>query len=75
MKRMLALAAARILAVTAADVQRVARQYRDPARMAIVIVGNQARIEAGLRGLNLGPLRVLSIAEVLGPAPEVPGTP
>jgi zinc protease len=44
----------RVRAVTAADVQRVARQYIDPDHFAIVIVGDRAQIEAGLRALNEG---------------------
>ena len=61
----------RVLAVTQADVQRVARRYVVPNRMLVVIVGDRAKIEAGVRALNLGPLRVLSIDDVLGPKPEV----
>jgi zinc protease len=38
----------RIDAVTAADVQRVARRYIDPARLSIVIVGDAKSIEDGL---------------------------
>jgi predicted Zn-dependent peptidase len=44
----------RINAVTAADVQRVARRYIDPDRFDIVIVGDRSQIEAGLRALNEG---------------------
>jgi predicted Zn-dependent peptidase len=46
----------RIRAVTAADVQRVARRYIDPDRFDIVIVGDRSQIEAGLRALNEGPI-------------------
>jgi zinc protease len=46
----------RIDAVTAADVQRVARQYLDPDHFAIVIVGDRSKIEAGLQALNEGPI-------------------
>jgi predicted Zn-dependent peptidase len=46
----------RINAVTAADVQRVARRYIDPDRFDIVIVGDRSQIEAGLRALNEGPI-------------------
>ena len=63
----------RILAVTAADVQRVARQYVDPEHVIVVVVGDKAKIEAGVRALNLGPVRTLSIDEVLGPVPAVEG--
>ena len=46
----------RINAVTAADVQRVARQYLDPDHFAIVVVGDRAKIEAGLQALQEGPI-------------------
>jgi len=46
----------RIGAVTAADVQRVARQYIDPDHFDIVVVGDKAHIEAGIRALNEGPI-------------------
>ena len=59
----------RILAVSAADVRRVANQYVDPNRMVVVLVGDKSKIEAGVRALKLGPMRTLTIDEVLGPAP------
>ena len=46
----------RINAVTAADVQRVARQYIDPDRFDILVVGDKAKIEAGIKALNEGPI-------------------
>jgi zinc protease len=61
----------RVLAVTQDDVLRVAKRYVDPTRMAVIVVGDKAKIEAGIRALNLGPLRVLSIEDVLGPPPVV----
>ena len=42
--------------VTAADVQRVARQYLDPDHFAIVVVGDRSKIEAGLQALHEGPI-------------------
>jgi predicted Zn-dependent peptidase len=42
--------------VTAADVQRVARRYVDVDHFAIVVVGDRAQIEAGIRALNEGPI-------------------
>jgi predicted Zn-dependent peptidase len=42
----------RVKAVTVDDVNRVARQYLNPDRMAIVIVGDRQRIEPGLRSLE-----------------------
>ena len=47
---------ANIEAVTQADVQRVARQYIDPASLAIVIVGDRKNIETGLKAVNAGPI-------------------
>ncbi len=46
----------RINAVTAADVQRVARQYIDPDRFDILVVGDKSQIEAGIKALNEGPI-------------------
>jgi predicted Zn-dependent peptidase len=43
-------------AVTAADVQRVARQHIDPERLDIVVVGDRELIQEGIRALDLGPL-------------------
>jgi zinc protease len=47
----------------------VANQYIDPNRMVVVLVGDKSKIEAGVRALKLGPIRTLTIDEVLGPAP------
>ena len=44
----------RINAVTEADLNRVAGQYLDPARMITLAVGDHARIAASLPSLNLG---------------------
>lgn len=48
----------RLNAVTAADVQRVARQYLDLDHFAIVVVGDRSLIEAGIRALNEGPISI-----------------
>jgi zinc protease len=48
----------RVMAVTAADVQRVAREYLHPERAVVVVVGDLAQIEAGLRALTVGPVEV-----------------
>jgi zinc protease len=52
----------RIEAVTVADVQRVAQQYVDPSKFAVVIVGDRKAIEAGLRALNIGGLSIRDMA-------------
>jgi zinc protease len=59
-----------INAVTGSDVQRVARTYIQPDKLAVVVVGDRKVIEPGVRALNLGPLNTLSIDEVFGPAPK-----
>lgn len=60
-----------IEAVTAADVQRVARKYIQPLRFAVVVVGDRKTIEPGIRALNLGTTSVLGVDDVLGPAPTI----
>jgi predicted Zn-dependent peptidase len=58
-------------AVTQADVQRVARQYVDPDRLTLVIVGDRKTIEPGLRALRPGEIIVRDVRDVLG-APPTP---
>ncbi len=60
-----------IEAVTAADVQRVAQKYIQPTRLAVVVVGDRKIIEPGIRALNLGAIKTLSIDDVFGPAPNI----
>lgn len=55
-----------VRAVTAADLERVARRYVVPDEMVVVVVGDRAVIEADVRGLDLGPVEVLSVQDVLG---------
>lgn len=56
-------------AVTQADVQRVARQYIDPDRLTIVLVGDRKVIEPGIRALKPGEIVTRDIRDVLGAAP------
>jgi predicted Zn-dependent peptidase len=60
-----------IEAVTAADVQRVAQKYIQPDRFAVVVVGDRKTIEPGIKALNLGAIKVLTIDDIFGPAPVV----
>jgi predicted Zn-dependent peptidase len=46
-------------AVTAADVNRVAKSQLHPDKFTIVVVGDLAKIQAGIEALNLGPVTVL----------------
>lgn len=47
--------------VTVADVERVAKKYIDPAKLAVLVVGNQAQFETPLTTLNLGPVHPVDI--------------
>jgi predicted Zn-dependent peptidase len=58
-----------IQAVTADEVQRVAQKYIKPDHLAVVVVGDQKVIEPGIRALNLGLIKVMTIDEVFGPKP------
>ncbi len=51
--------------LTAADLARVAKQYLLLDRMAVVIVGDLSKIEAGIRATKLGPVTIVPIADVL----------
>jgi zinc protease len=53
----------RVMAVTPQDVQRVAQQYIQPERSVVVVVGDRAEVEEGLRGLNLGAVELRELAE------------
>jgi zinc protease len=55
----------KIQAVTAADVQRVARQHIQPDRVIVVIAGDLKAIEAPIRAAKLGPVTVVSAEDVL----------
>ena len=56
-----------VLAVTGDDLERVAAEYVDPARVAVIVVGDRETIEADVRALDLGPVQTLTIDDVLGP--------
>ena len=58
-----------IQGVAGADVQRVAQKYIRPDHLAVVVVGDLKVIEPGIRALNLGPIKVMTIDEVFGPKP------
>jgi len=50
-----------IATVTQADVQRVARQYIDPDKLSIVIVGDRKSIEPGLKSTKVGDVVIVDI--------------
>lgn len=55
----------KIQAVTSAEVLRAANQYIQPDKFAVVVVGDLATIEKPIRDANLGPVRVVPVADVL----------
>jgi predicted Zn-dependent peptidase len=54
-------------AVTAADVQRVARRYIPDDAATVVVVGDLAKIRAGIEALDLGAVSVVTVAELAQP--------
>lgn len=50
--------AARVNAVTAADIRRVAERYLRPDQVRIVVVGDRSAVEPGLNELGLGPVEI-----------------
>jgi zinc protease len=55
---------AKVNSVTAVDVQRVARQYVPADKVTLVVVGDLARIRAGIEALKLGALAVLDLSSI-----------
>jgi zinc protease len=55
----------RVLAVTADEVQRAAQKYIQPDKFAVLIIGDRKAIEAKVKALNLGPIRVVTVDEVM----------
>lgn len=53
----------RILAVTPADVQRVAREYVQPGRSVVVVVGDRSQVERGLRALPVGTVEIRPLTD------------
>lgn len=60
----------RILAVTPADVERVARKYIDTDDLAYIIVGDRKEVGESVAALKLAPAKFLTVEDVLGPAPD-----
>jgi zinc protease len=55
---------ARVNAVTAADVQRVAKKYIPADRATLVVVGDLAKVRAGIEALKLGTVTVLDVSSI-----------
>ncbi|MBV8629307.1 MAG: insulinase family protein, partial [Silvibacterium sp.] len=61
-----------IEAVTIADLERVARKYIDPSKLAVLVVGNQAQFGTPLTALNLGPAHPIDITIPMPPGMQAP---
>jgi zinc protease len=55
---------AKVNAVTAADVQRVARKYLPADNATLIVVGDIAKIRPGIDALKLGPVSLLDVSAV-----------
>jgi predicted Zn-dependent peptidase len=58
-----------ILGVPQAGAEAAAKKYVTPENMLVVVVGDRAKVEKGIRDLNLGTLTILSVEDVLGKKP------
>lgn len=63
----------KVMNVDAKLVQRAAGGSIDPGHLAIVIVGDRAKIEKAVQALDLGPINALTVDQVMGPAPRIEG--
>ena len=55
----------KIQAITTGDVTRAAKQYVQPDKFAVIVVGDLSKIEAPIRAANLGPVRVVPVDEII----------
>ena len=55
----------KIQAVTSAQAQAAAGKYILPDKFAIVVVGDLAKIEKGIRDASFAPVKVLSVDEIV----------
>jgi predicted Zn-dependent peptidase len=59
------------LAVDPGAIQKAADADVDPRAIAVVVVGDRSKVEGPVKALNLGPVRNLTVEDVMGPAPKV----
>lgn len=60
----------KVLAVGPQEIESAARRRIDPATSAIVVVGDRRKIEVPLGRLGIGEWKILSVEDVMGPAPR-----
>jgi zinc protease len=56
-----------VLQTPGRSVEQAAARYIQADKFAVVVVGDRQEIEQGIRALNLGPVDVLTVEQVLGP--------
>ncbi len=61
----------KILNVPADEVNNSAKKYINSEQMLVVIVGDKAKIEDGIKKLNLGDVKTYSIEDMLGKIPQL----
>ena len=61
----------KVLNVNEDEVNQTAQKYILPNQMIVVVVGDKAKIEEGIKKLNLGEIKNLSIEDVLGKIPKI----
>jgi len=61
----------KIMAVKKDDVRRVAKKYIDTDDVAIIIVGDKAKVEKGLKETKVGKIVNMVPTDVLGPMPKM----
>ncbi len=61
----------KILNVPADEVNNSAKKYINSEQMLVVVVGDKAKIEDGIKKLNLGDVKTYSIEDMLGKVPQL----
>lgn len=61
----------KVLAVKKEDIRRVAKKYVDTDDLAIIIVGDKAKIEKGIKDTKVGKIINMVPADILGPMPKL----
>lgn len=61
----------KVMAVKKEDVRRVARKYLDTDDLAIIVVGDKAKVEKGIRAAKIGTIVPMVPTDVLGPMPTL----
>jgi predicted Zn-dependent peptidase len=59
----------RVAKVTPSDVARVTADHLDSRSILVIVVGDRKKVESEIRALNLGPVKVFSVDDILGRPP------